>query len=107
MGYSPYDLRELDTTKAATHTYTRGQTAQSSSNLQIVVKIVPTSFYQASFTSIKQIYISLYVYASAFLILPWAQLYHCNSSLMNESNKIFDTCPFFICMSHDFKNIII
>ena len=64
-------------TKADTHAYTRGQTAQSSSNLQIVVKIVPTSFHQASFTSIKQIkqiYISLYVYASAFLILPWA---HC------------------------------
>ena len=75
-GYSPYDLRELDTTEAATHAYTRGQTAQSPSypNMQIVVKIVPTSFHQACFASMKQIDISLYVYTPAFLILPSA---HC------------------------------
>lgn len=34
---------------------------------------------------------------------PFSPLYHFNSLLMKEPNKISDPCSFFICMSHDFK----
>ena len=103
-GYSPYDLKELDTTEAATHAYNQGADSskfflpQHANSCENCPHQLPSSLFYIYETNLYQ----PICVCTCFFNSPFSPLYHFNSLLMKESNKIFDPCSFFICMSHDF-----